>query len=174
MNMMVMNRPATGEPVLPHPSPRVVNRLEAFLIAFDPLIETHAGIRNRLLAGSAVMPFANMALAGTSCGRPLLFNEGEKIARETGFDVVLLRYDAERGVTFDIRLQERPDWLCRHVAWRRGEGDLRLIPEAGTGPFLRVTGGGIECEQAIPFLNADERQAGIIRAVTDASFAGRI
>lgn len=174
MNMMVTNHPATGEPVLPTPGRRVANRLEAFLIALDALIDTHAGIRNPLLAGAAVMPYANMALAGTSCGRPLLFNEGEKIARETGLTVLLLRDDVERGVTFDIRLQERPDWLCRHVAWRRGQNDLRLIPEAGAGPFLRVTGAGIECERAAPFLDVDERQAGIIRAVTDASFAGRI
>ena len=80
------------------------------------------------------MPSAGVALAGTSRDRPLLPPEGELIGRETGLDFVLLRLDAERGVSFDVFLQERQGWLCRHDAWRRNTGACWLISEAEDGP----------------------------------------
>lgn len=173
MNMMLLERPVAGASLLPPSGNAVVSRMRTFATAIGGLVDTAAAVRDPMLAGCVVMPYAGLVLAGTACRRPLIFREGDAVARHSRLDLVLLRFDAERGVTFDIRLQQRFDWLCHHVAWRR-DGDLWLIPEAGADPFIRVTAWGLEIEVEPPFVSADERASGIVRARTTPSFMGRI
>jgi hypothetical protein len=173
MNMMTAIRPEVGEPLIPYVSRPVVDRLQALLVAIDALIDTSAGRRYPILAGCAVMPFARFVMTGTSCRRPLLLPELQLIAEHTGLDAGLLRFDADRGVTFDFVL-EGEQRHCGYVAWRRRGSDPWFIPTAGEGAFIRAGACGLECVDAPPFVSAAEREAGIIRAIESSSFAGRI
>lgn len=172
MTIMLMQRPIADACSLPPTSNAVAARMNAFAAAIGGLVDTAAAARDPMLAGCVVMPYASLALAGTACRRPLLFREGEGLACYSRLDLVLLRFDAGRGVTFDVRLQQQPGWLCHYVAWRC-DGDLWLVPEVGTGPFLRATPGGLEIEEEPPFSTSEERAHGILRAQTFPSFAGR-
>ncbi|MEW9853900.1 hypothetical protein [Novosphingobium sp. M1R2S20] len=173
METMLLERPVAGASLLPPTSRAVALRVHAFAGAIGGLVDTTAAARDPMFAGSVVMPYAGLVVAGTACRRPLIFREGDAVARHSRLDLGLLRFDAERGVTFDIRLQQRSEWLCHYVAWRR-DGDLWLVPEVGTGPFIRVTAWGLEIEDEPPFVLADERASGIVRARTIPSFMGRI
>lgn len=172
MTIMLMQRPIADACSLPPTSNAVAARMDAFAAAIGGLVDTAAPARDPVLSGCVVMPYASLVLAGTACRRPLLFREGDGVARHSRLDLVLLRFDAGRGATFDIRLQQQPGWLCHYVAWRR-DGDLWLVPEAGTGPFLRATPWGLEIEDEPPFPASEERACGIVRALTFPSFAGR-
>jgi hypothetical protein len=174
MNMMTTIRPATGELPLARTTQRVRSRLHAAAAAIAAIVDCGASKLNPMLAGSIVMPFANIALTGTNCARPLWFAECETIAKSTGLDVVLLRFDALRGATFDILDHNSMFWRCGHVAWRRRDGDLWLIPEVGFDAFIRVSAWGLEHELEPPFVSNSERSAGIIRAIEHPSFEGRI
>lgn len=116
MNMMTSLRPHMGEPLIPHVSRPVADRLQSLLIGINALINLSAGVRYPALAGCAVQPYAGFVMTGTSCQRPLLFSEMQQIADMTGFDVVLMRYDADRGCSFDIILQEGDRKLIRYLA----------------------------------------------------------
>jgi hypothetical protein len=169
---MLLERPVAGASLLPPTSCAVALRVHAFTGAIGGLIDTSAAARDPMLTGCLVMPYAGLVVAGTACARPLLFREGEGLARYSRQELVLLRFDAERGVTFDIRMQQRPEWLCHYVAWRR-DGDLWLLPKVGTEPFLRATPWGLEIEGEPPFSVPDDRARGIVRALTFPSFGGR-
>jgi hypothetical protein len=174
MNMMTSIRPDMGGPLMPHVSRPVVDRLQALLVAIGALIDTGAARKNPLLGGCAVAPFAGFVTTGTTCRRPLLFPEVQQIAEQTGFDALLLRFDVDRGTSFDLTLEEGERRLCRYVAWRRRGGDPWLIPTAGDGPFIQATAWGLECRDTPPFHSCTEREAGIIRAIHNPSFAGRL
>lgn len=174
MTIMLKQRPIADACSLPPTNNAVAARMNAFAAAVDGLVDTAAAVRDPMFGGCVVMPYAGLVLAGTACRRPLLFREGEGLARYSRLDLVLLRYDADhRGVTFDIRLQQRPDWLCHYVAWRL-DGDLWLIPAVGAGSFVRVTAWGLDIEVEPPFASMKERASGTIRALTVPSFMGRI
>jgi hypothetical protein len=104
----------------------------------------------------------------------LLFREGELIGDASGHAIILLRFDADRGTSFDILPYGRERWLCRYLAWRQGRGDLWLIPSAAKAPYIRACGWGLEQVETPPFDSEDERHAGIIRALDNPSFEGEI
>ncbi len=174
MNMMTTYRPPVGEPSLARTTQRVRSRAFATAAAIGAAIDPAAGKDNVLLADSIVMPLANLALIGTNCARPLWFRDGETIASETGLDVMLLRFDPDRGATFDILDHQSLFWRCHYVAWRRRGGDLWLIPEVGFDCFIRAGAWGLDHEQEPPFASGSERYAGIIRAKDNPSSEGRI
>jgi hypothetical protein len=173
MNMMTTIRPSEGEPLLAFTTQRVTSRVYAVAAAIGGLIDTAASRKNALLAGS-VMPFANTVITGTNCSRPLWFAECNDMAQTSDLDVVLLRFDPDRGATFDILDHQSLFWRCNHLAWRRRDGDLWFIPQAGFDGFVRATAWGLEYEPEPPFVSASERHAGIIRAIENPSFTGRI
>ncbi len=174
MNMMTIDRPLTGEPLLPPTTQRVINRRDAALRAIGAMIDPEADRNNPRLAGCAVAPHAGFVMAATSLPRPMLFRECERIADGTAYDTLLLRFDPDRGVSFDILFRDSERWLCRYLAWRRRDSDLWLIPSAGDAPYIRTTAWEIEREPAPPFVSALEREAGIIRAIDNPSFEGGI
>lgn len=100
--------------------------------------------------------------------------EVQAIARETSLDVVLLRFDPFRGASFDILDHASLFWRCHHVAWRRRDGDLWLIPGVGCDGFVRAGAWSLEYAVEPPFVSNSERYAGIIRAIDNPSFGGRI
>lgn len=146
-------------------------RLNAIARDISGLVEPPAATRDPAFTGCVLMPWAGVVLAGTTCRRPLLFNEGEALARYSGLDLVLLRFDAERGVTFDVRLQRRNEWLFRYISWRL-EGEIWLIPE-GSGPFLRMLASGIELENEAPFLTRGGWANGIVSELDSSPFQAR-
>src|SRR5947208_3289172 len=100
------------------------------VIAFGSLARAFACSlrRETKLQGCLALPFAAIVLAGTACARPLLFAECDALAHYTGHDVVVLRYDALRDVTFDIKLKSEPCWLRRYLA-TPVDGGLRMVPD---------------------------------------------
>lgn len=160
MNMLLMRRPILDAGPLPTPSWPVMRRMEAFAAAIDGPIEIAPGTRDPLFGGCLLLWQADLLIAGTSCRRPLVFAEAERLAQYSGRDLVLLRYDADRGTTFDLYLQSRADWLVRYQAWRR-DGDLWLVPDAGPGPFVRAGMLGLELEEVAPFVDAEDRARGL-------------
>ena len=161
MTMMLLERPLAAEPLLPLTSQAVKNRMLALAGAIGGPVDPAPAAREPRLAGCLAMPFANLLLAGTSCRRPLLFPEGAALSSITDLNLILVRHDAERGTTYDLRLNGQKGWLCRYQAWQI-EGDLWLVPDAGTTPSVRVTAWGLELCNEPPFADADERTCGLI------------
>ena len=172
MNMMLFDRPAKGECLMPPTTQRVVNRMGALGEAIGGAIDLNVGRHVPLLGGTMVLPEANLVIAGTNCRRPLLFHEAQLIAQTWLRDVVLLRFDADRGASFDILLREGRDVLCGYLAWRQRGGDLWFIPAAGEGTFIRATRQGMICEKRPPFDLSEQRETGIIRAIHLPSLEG--
>ncbi|MFN3387566.1 MAG: hypothetical protein ACK40O_01440 [Allosphingosinicella sp.] len=156
MTTMLMRRPIMDAEPLPMPSWPVMRRMGAFAAAIDGPIDVAPGTRDPKLAGCFLLWQADLLIAGTACRRPLVFAEAERLAQYSGRDLALLRYDAERGTSFDLYLQSRGNWLVRYQTWRQG-GDLWLIPDAGDGPFIRADVCGLEIEDAAPFADAEDR-----------------
>jgi hypothetical protein len=173
MSYMSFERPLTGGPLLTPTTRRVTSRRDAVLSAIGASIYSEAARNNPFLTGCTVAPHARFVLAATSLDRPLLFPECDLVAQCTEFDVLLLRFDPDRGTNFDLLLQGNDRWLCRYLAWRKGYEDLWFIPTAGEGPFIRASGGGLERLCTAPFATAAERESGIILALDAPSFEGR-
>lgn len=169
---MLMRRPILDAEALPMPSWPVMRRMGALAAAIDGPIDVGPGDRDPKLAGCLLLWQADLLIAGTACRRPLVFAEAERLAQYSGRDLALLRYDAERGTTFDLFLQSRADWLVRYQAWRR-DGDLWLIPDAGHGPFVRAGIFGPELEDAAPFAGAEDRARGLNHSRGLPMFNGR-
>lgn len=170
MNAMSQLAAPVRAPVLiPYASDRVDRWVAAVAQAIAGLIDTSPS-GGGLLANTTVMPFAGIVLAGTNCARPMMRPECHQIVEHTGMDVVLLRLDPDRGVTFDVVLSQPARDLLHCRAWRRGDGDLWLLPDAADGPYLRLSAWGIDVEATPPFASAEEREAGLIQAVCPAAF----
>ena len=137
-----------------------MRRMEALAAVIDGPIDVAPERRDPLFAGCLLMWQADLLLVGTSCRRPLVFAEAERLAEYSGRDLVMLRYDAERGTTVDLYLQSRADWLVRYQTWRQG-GDMWLIPDASDGPFIRADMCGLKLEEAAPFADAEDRARGL-------------
>src|SRR5690606_276467 len=106
--------PLTGEPVLPPTTQRVTNRHNALVRAVGGMIDTQSAEENGLLSGCAVARCATVVMATTSLNRPLLYAECDLIAHSSGSDMILQRFDADRGSSFDILMRGNETWLCRH------------------------------------------------------------
>ncbi|WP_243442719.1 hypothetical protein [Pacificimonas flava] len=170
MTITLLDRPGTGEPLMPPARRSVAARVHAFATEIDDLVDTRISRADPVLAGCVVMHYAGIILAGTSCRRPLLFPEGEVLARRSGLDLILLRFDAQpRGVTFDIRLEMDGSWLTNFAVWR-GQGEMWLVPEGSAEGCIQVTPFGLEVGLPAPFSSFCEREKGMVRALTFPSF----
>lgn len=130
--------------ILPHPSPAVQRQMLATVHAMEALIFQY-GSANPKLQGCLVLPFAGIVLAGTACARPLLFAECDALTTATCHDVVILRHDALRGTTFDLKLRSQRRWFRRYLA-TPVEGGVRMAPDIGSGMVLRATAFGLEAQ----------------------------
>jgi hypothetical protein len=145
MTLLLSGR-ACADAILPPSSPAVQRRMLATVHAMGALIR-QAGSADPKLQGCLALPFAAIVLAGTACARPLLFAECDALAHYTGHDVIVLRYDALQGATFDIKLKSEPCWLRRYLA-TPVDGGLRMVPDIGIGPVLRASAFGLGTEKA--------------------------
>ena len=124
MTMMLLRRPIRDAESLPTPMWPVIRRMEALAVAIDGAIDIAPEARDPLFVGCLVLSQADLLIAGTSCRRPLVFAKTERLAQYSGRDLVLLRYDPDRGTTFDLYLQIRADWLVRYQGLAAGRRSL--------------------------------------------------
>jgi hypothetical protein len=129
--------------------------MQALAAAIKGPVDIAPGHRDPKLCGCLLMPQADLLIAGTACRRPLLFAEAERIAQYSRHDLILLRYDAERGTTFDLYLQSVGAWLACFHASRRGD-DLWFVADADRMPMVRAGRYGLE-------LHPDTRGADALR-----------
>ena len=175
MNMITLQRPHGGEPLLPHTAYRTyrtLSRVDAFLSATG-LSRDSDRISARANEGFYADQEAGVVVTATSCDRPLFFTECEALAQFFLMDLVLLRFDPLLGASFDVLMSGSQNWLCDFLAWRRNGGDMWLVPSQASGPFFCLTGKGLQAYEAAPYSNGSERYAGIIRAIEAPSFEAR-
>ncbi|MXO65956.1 hypothetical protein [Altericroceibacterium endophyticum] len=170
MNMMFAIRPRTTE----FNGGEVIHRLQSVASAINAVIGKDGSALDPLFTQAIVLPIAGVVVMGTGRRRPLYFGSAERLADLTGMDVLVLRFDAARGASFDILLRGAARWLSGYLAWRRRDSELWLIPSAGTGPCIRASHAGLVVEENAPFLDLQDRYAGIITAKTHTSFEGWI
>lgn len=174
MNMITLQRPHGGEPLLSHVAHRTnrtLSRLAAFLSA-SGLSRDCGEMSARAKEGFHADQEACVVITATSCDRPLFFAECEALAQFLQMDQVLLRFDPLLGASFDVLMAGSQIWLCDFLAWRRKGGDMWLVPSRASGPFLCLTETGLEAYEGAPYSNGSERYAGIIRAIERPSFDG--
>ena len=108
------------------------------------------------------MPFARLAIAGTSCAAPLLRTEANQISEAFACDIILLRCEAGRGLSLDVRMTYKEDWLEGYLLWMDGR-DLWLIPRSGEFPLFQV-GAGLFEQPCAPFADEQAREGGLSNA----------
>lgn len=174
MNTMISLAPRAEQETQWFTTQRVINRMGATAAAINAVIGRDGNALDPFLQQSIVMPIANIILAGTNCPPPFYLDRAETLGAATDRDVILLRFDPDRGTTFDVLFRGADRWLNRFVAWRRRDGDLWLVPSAGSGLYIRASYKGLEPVTTPPFISEEERKAGIILAIDKPSFEGRI
>ena len=172
MNLVTLKRPVMGEPLLPQAAHRTRSRLAALVEACGVSLRGGEPLDEQLNQGVVTSSAANLALAATSCDRPLLYPECELMAQILCMDLVLFRFDALYGASFDMLLNEAGEWLHHYVAWRLDLSGLWLIPCAGSVPYFRLSSDGLEPCELLPFQTGYQRYAGIMRAAEKPSFEG--
>ena len=174
MNMITLQRPIEGEPLLPHTAYRTYrthSRLAAFLSATG-LSRDSGEMGARAKEGFHADQEAGVVVTATACDRPLFFAECEALAQFLQMDLVLLRFDPLVGASFDVLMAGSQNWLCDFLAWRRDGGDMWLVPKQASGPYFSLTKEGLEAYEGAPYSNGSERYAGIMRAIERPSFDG--
>ena len=87
MNLVTLKRPVMGEPLLPQRAHRTRSRLGALVEACGVSVRGGEPLDEQLNQGVVTSLAANLALAATSCDRPLLYPECELMAQITGKDI---------------------------------------------------------------------------------------
>ena len=175
MNMITLQRPLEGEPLLPpatYRTFRTQRRFGAFVSA-SGLSCAYDGMSARISDGFYADQEAGVVVTATSCDRPLFFPECEALTQFLQMDLVLMRFDPLLGASFDVLMAGSQSWLCDFLAWRRDGGDMWLVPARASGPYFCLNESGLEAYEGAPFANGSERYAGIIRAIEAPSFEGR-
>ena len=175
MNIITLQRPLEGEPLLP-PSTyrtfRTLGRFAAFLSATG-LARENNEMSARISEGFYADQKAGVVVTATSCDRPLFFPECEALAQFRQMDLVLMRFDPLLGASFDVLMARSQSWLCDFLAWRREGGDMWLVPARASGPYFCLNQSGLEACEGAPYANGSERYVGIIRAIEKPSFEAR-
>ena len=175
MNMITLQRPHEGEPVLPptiYRTFRTLGRFGAFLTATGLARESNE-LTARISDGFYADQEAGVVVTATSCDRPLFFPECEALAHFLQMDLVLMRFDPLLGASFDVLMAGSQGWLCDFLAWRRDGGDMWLVPARASGPYFCLNERGLEACEGAPYANGSERYTGVIRAIEAPSFEGR-
>ena len=175
MNMITLQRPLEGEPVLPpttYRTFRTLGRFGVFLSATGLARESNE-MSARIREGFYADQEAGVVVTATSCDRPLFFAECEILAQFLQMDLVLMRFDPLLGASFDVLMAGSQDWLCDFLAWRRDGGDMWLVPARASGPYFCLNKSGLEACEGAPYENGSERYSGILRAIEAPSFEGR-
>lgn len=152
-------------PVLPELRPLAKEKMLALAALIDTPVDLQPHRTGILPAGCWWMPQANLALYGTACRRPLMFDEVREISRATGLSGIVVRYNDTDGdrtrISFDVYHDDR--WHTRHLLWIGAEDGFGwLLHDLGGGPCLRLTQWGVDV-QGEPAFNPQERLEGLER-----------
>ena len=173
MNLTTIERPLEGEPLLPPATHRLRSRFCNFLISSGLCAPGADALNEALANGFLAHHERGVVVTATSCDRPLFYPECEMLAQFLPLDLILLRFDALAGATFDVLLAGSRNWLSEFVAWRRGSEDIWLVPARASGPFIQLGGAGLTGFESAPYANGYERFSGIIKTIDHPSFERR-
>lgn len=153
-------------PTLPEPRPIVKEKMLALAALIDAPVDLWPHRTGVLPNGCWWLPQANLAIYGTACTRPLMFDEVRDISRATGLSGIVVRYSdtaAEQSrISFDAFHENR--WFARHLLWVGfGDGSGWLLPDTGRGPYIRLAQWGLDVVDELPFSDLQERSEGLER-----------
>lgn len=147
------------QPLLPRPSNVVKSQVFGFARLLDGQVELSSAGRALIDAGCVHMPLARLVILGTSCARPLLRDEADQIGQLLGCDMLLLCCEVGQGISLDVRLTHKEDWLEGYLPWL-GNHELWLVPSDPALNPIEVAGGLFE-RAHFPFASAQARSAGL-------------
>lgn len=150
------------KPLLPRPSNVVKSYLCGLVRLIDNPIDWSPDGRALFDAGCVYMPYARLAIAGTSCAAPLLQAEASQISQLFACDMLLLRCEAGQGLSLDVRLTYKDEWLTGYLPWM-GDRELWLLPSNPELPSLKVDAGLFE-QPCAPYADEQPRCDGFDEA----------
>lgn len=118
------------------------------------------------------VPAAKLLVAATPLPAPVFAETLEQVARTHDCDVLLIRSGSHPesidAVTVDIALRFDGDALAVTdlLLFRHEDTGLWLVPSA-RGPCVELTPKGLRLEMLAPYLDADDRSAGLCRAAAE-------
>ncbi|MBN8807812.1 MAG: hypothetical protein J0I47_06205 [Sphingomonas sp.] len=118
------------------------------------------------------VPAAKLLVAMTPQSAPAFAATLEQVSRDHDHDVLLIRSgrhpEVIDEVMVDIALRFGGDALVVTdlLFFRHTDRGLWLVPGA-RGPFIELTRAGLRLEMLSPWLDADERSAGLCRAAAE-------
>lgn len=164
MGIQTQIRPTTVEPV-PATRAQALRTMLSTAMAVDGYLETDPGRFAAHLQNCYLMPQADLLIAGTMCGRPLMTREFANVCEVGRHDGILVRLAGDPSslvATFDVyQAGARTThwayrlWMCvpHGAAW--------LVPTAGEGVFVRLDPLGLEFCDAAPFVSDLDRARGL-------------
>jgi hypothetical protein len=156
-------------PVLPEPRLMIKEKMLALAALIDAPVDLWPHRTGILPAGCWWLPSASLALYGTACVRPLMFDEVRDISRATGLSGIVVRYSDTAGertrISFDV--YHDGAWRARHLLWIGAEdGPGWLLPDLCGGPYLRLSQWGVDVHDEPPFLDLKDRIDGLERGTS--------
>jgi hypothetical protein len=152
-------------PALPEARPATKEKMLAIAALIDVPVDIWPHRSGILPTGCWWLPQASLALFGTACTRPMLFDEVRTISGATSLSELIVRDYSIAGVrtryTFDA--YHEGSWHVRHLLWISEGGSGWLVPDLGGGPYLRLAQFGLEVTQDAPFCDVRDRFAGLDR-----------
>lgn len=153
-------------PALPEPRTVIKEKMLALAALIDAPVDLWPHRTGIMPSGCWWLPQAHLALYGTACRRPLMFNEVRDISRATGLSGIVVRCsdtaDESKRISFDVC--HGGAWHARNWLWIGVNGGPGwLLPDLGRGPHLRLSQWGVDPQDRPPFLDLLERLDGIER-----------
>lgn len=123
-------------------------------------------------AGTCLIDPLNLVIGATPCGTPMFRETIEKVARDHGHDVLMLRTglfpETLDAVSADVVLVGGdPITMTEMAFFRRHDGSLWLVPQEGNAAFIRLDAGGLSLMTHPPFDSVWERSDGLCRAAAE-------
>lgn len=153
-------------PALPDPRPVIKEKMLALAALIDVPVDLWPDRTGILPNGCWWLPQASLAVYGTACRRPLMFDEVREISRATGLSGIIVRDSgtaSERSrISFDV--YHEGAMHMRHLLWIGADGDTGwLLRDLGGGPYIRLSQWGLDFVDEPPFLDWQDRLDGLGR-----------
>ena len=134
---MPVRRRILGASPLPRPRSAIHHRMIKIAAAVGGVVDLAPGRYDPLLDGCLLLPQAQLVIAATACLRPLLADEARKLIEATGYDLLLLRFNAYE-IDYDLLVSDHEGWLERYTS-RTGENGLEFVGDTPRSPIVRAS-----------------------------------